>query len=800
MNGEQVLVPVVYLAQANGRLGPNGALIAGNDVSLIAGKDLTNVGTLKASNNLSAKAAGDLTNSGLIQAGGSLDLLAGNTIVNKAGGIIAGRDVSATAINGDVINERTLTTHQSSAGTKTEQRGFADSAARIEAANDLAISAGRDISNTGGVLQSGRDLALRAGRDVNVDATQVNNSLYLDSNRNSSDITQLGARATAGRDLSIQAGRDVSLVASQLEAKRDVAVAAGENLLVSAAADESHLYAKTKKVTAQEDHVSQVSTTITSGGNLDLSAGQDMTVTASNLTAANEAYLVAGGKLNLLAAQDSDYSLYDMKKKGGFGSKKTQRDEVTDVTNVGSQVKAGGDITLASGGDQTYQGARLETAKDLTIDSGGAVTFEAVKDLHQESHEKSSNSAVWNSMSGKGRTDETVRQTEMAVQGELMIQAAQRITVDVKEVNQQSVHQTIDAMVAVNPDLAWLKDAEARGDVDWRQVKEVHDSYKYSHSGLGGAAQLVIAIIIAYFTAGAASGLVAGAASSAGASVTAGSAWAASTAATATTAGAAAGWANAAASAVLVGMASNAGIGFINNGGDLGLTLKQVVSKDALKGYAVSGITAGLTAGLYDEWTSTQTGQSAVEGAAKTSSTSNALSNTAAVTAKNGLSTWSGIGQFAASQTLQNSTSALLNKALGQKGSLGDALQQSLVNTFVAAGFNLVGDIGRDYGFDDGKAAKIGLHALMGGLAAEAMGGDFKTGALAAGVNEAIVKSLSDAYSGMAPEDKKRLLVMNSQLIGVLSASLQGGDQKSVEVASAVNASATQYNFLRLCT
>ncbi|WP_404944474.1 beta strand repeat-containing protein, partial [Pseudomonas viridiflava] len=52
VNGEKVLVPVLYLAQADNRLGPTGALIAGNDVSLIAGQNLDNVGTLRAANNL----------------------------------------------------------------------------------------------------------------------------------------------------------------------------------------------------------------------------------------------------------------------------------------------------------------------------------------------------------------------------------------------------------------------------------------------------------------------------------------------------------------------------------------------------------------------------------------------------------------------------------------------------------------------------------------------------------------------------------------------------------------------------
>jgi filamentous hemagglutinin len=51
VNGEKVLVPVLYLANANQRLAANGALIQGKDVSLIAGKDLANSGTLRATEN-----------------------------------------------------------------------------------------------------------------------------------------------------------------------------------------------------------------------------------------------------------------------------------------------------------------------------------------------------------------------------------------------------------------------------------------------------------------------------------------------------------------------------------------------------------------------------------------------------------------------------------------------------------------------------------------------------------------------------------------------------------------------------
>ncbi|EPN14172.1 filamentous hemagglutinin family protein, partial [Pseudomonas syringae pv. actinidiae ICMP 19100] len=38
-----------------------------------------------------------MVNTGLIEAGNLLDLLAGNDLINTAGGIIKGRDVSLTA-------------------------------------------------------------------------------------------------------------------------------------------------------------------------------------------------------------------------------------------------------------------------------------------------------------------------------------------------------------------------------------------------------------------------------------------------------------------------------------------------------------------------------------------------------------------------------------------------------------------------------------------------------------------------------------------------------------------------------
>jgi filamentous hemagglutinin len=751
VNGETVLVPVLYLAQADGRLAPNGALIAGKDVTLIAGQNLDNVGTLKATNNLSATAGNDLVNSGLISAGNRLDLLAGNDVTNKAGGIIAGRDVTVTAIGGDVTNERSVTSLDSDVRGQLHKE-YADNAARIEAANDLSVSAGRDINNIGSTLQAGRDMTLNAGRDVNTAATQLTDSLVLNSKHTSSDITQIGSTVSAGRDLSVQAGRDINAIASQIDAKRDIAMAATEDVTISSAADEEHSYSKSKKVKKQEDHVSQVQTEITAGGSVAVSAGQNLAVTSSRIAANDEAYLAAGNKLEVLAAQDNDYSLYDMKKKGSFGSKKTKHDEVTQVTNVSSEISAGGNLVLVSGGDQTYQVAKLNSGKDLTINSGGAVNFEGVKDLHQENHSKSNTSLAWNSMSGKGKTDETLRQSELIAKGGVAIDAVDGLHIEVKQVNQQTVSQAIDAMVKADPDLAWLKDAEKRGDVDWKLIKETHDAYKYSNSSLGQGAMLAIIIIVTVLTAGAASGAVGAMASAqAGTTMAAATAGTAATATAAATAGTAAGLGNIMATAALTSMASTAAVSVINNKGNLGATVKDITSSQSIKGYLTSAAMAGVMPG-YDP-----------------ASLGFNLSSAQVV-------------------LMKSASDAFVNTVINggnYSENLGNALVGQASNIGMAMGFKMIGDwaLGK---YAEGSPQKVMAHALVGGLLAEATGGDFKTGAAAAGANEALINVLSSMVGG-----DKSLEVMASKLTGLVAAAAVGGDvAKGAEIAQY----ATTYN------
>ncbi|KAB2516433.1 hypothetical protein F8N49_26570, partial [Pseudomonas sp. GXM4] len=353
------------------------------------------------------------------------------------------------------------------------------------------------------------------------------------------------------------------------------------------------------------------------------------------------------------------------------------------------------------------------------------------KDLHDESHTKTNNNAAWVSAKGRGNTDETLRQTQMIAKGNIVLKAVDGLKIDIKDVSQESVSQTIDAMVKADPQLAWLKDAEARGDVDWRRVKEIHESFKYENSGVGPAAQIAIAIMMSFVMGPAGLGLVGGGF---------GGAFATTLATT--------------------GVTST-----ISNKGNLGAAFKETFSADSLKNAAIAGFTAGMLDYADANWF-TAGGSKAASILTSSNFTDVAIRTAGRAFISSGISTTIGGGSFA-----DNFGSALL----GEAGSVA-----------MATGFNFVGD--QTIKFPEGGVVKVVAHALMGGLISEVTGGDFATGAAAAGLNEAAMNTLVKFAAG-----NDQLQVMLSQLTGVLAAALVDGNS---QLGASIAGSATTYNYL----
>jgi filamentous hemagglutinin len=406
VNGQKVLVPVLYLAQANDRLAPGGALIQGQDVALISGSNLNNSGTLRASKNLSAT-ANNIGNSGLMQAGERLALLATDSIRNARGGLIAGKDVTAIALTGDISNERTITQEARSGRNFSQLTSVVDKAAGFEASNNLSLSAGRDIQNIGGSLKAGGNADLSAGQDLIIASAEAENGQMRKDKRHfwsSASTTQYGSDVQVGGDLAAEAGRDLAVIASKVKAGGDVDLLAERDVMIGAAANQSsseyrYNRGSKKKINQENTTVRQQMAEIEAGGDLLVIADNDLTLSASKLKAGDEAYLYAGSNLSLLTEANQDYSFYSKstKKSGSFGrsSKKSVLSESESITSVGSSVTANSAV-LTAGKDLRVIGSSVEaSAGDVSLSAANDILIGHALDSTATRQASSSSKSSW---------------------------------------------------------------------------------------------------------------------------------------------------------------------------------------------------------------------------------------------------------------------------------------------------------------------------------------------------------------------------------------------------------------------
>ncbi len=113
----------------------------------------------------------------------------------------------------------------------------------------------------------------------------------------------------------------------------------------------------------------------------------------------------------------------------------------------------------------------------------------------------------------------------------------------------------------------------------------------------------------------------------------------------------------------------------------------------------------------------------------------------------------------------------------------GGSLKDNLGSALVSQGFDLAAAVGNnnvgDLDLSPGSAEKIFLHAMLGGALAAARGGDFKTGAIAAGAAEGLTAAAADGMgkyldTRFVTDDQFR--VATAQIIGIAAGSLVGGD------------------------
>ncbi len=371
VEGQQVLVPVVYLAQRSETRDTGAVIAAGRNATLTA-TDLANTG-------------------GQLVAGQALDVVAANNLSNDSG-VIRAQDIALSAGNDLRIGTAT-TAVELYAGQTYTHTGQAGSVS----GQTLTLTAGRDLTLAGANVTA--DTArLAAGRDLVIGSQALNTEQHLTGQGNRGQSTfersvvdQRGSAINVTGNLALAAERDLAIVGSRIEAGGNLAAVAGNTLAVTNARNtDSGTYSAHSNTVADERQWQKDSgqaASINAGKNLNLAA-DSLLIEGSRVKSGGDSTLTAHN-LALIATHDTETrqeSYSNQGKRGGQqASLALQSDSAT-----GSIVQAGGKLNLQSTGNATVEGSALAAGGHLALDIAGNLSLTAAQSRRQADLQRSS--------------------------------------------------------------------------------------------------------------------------------------------------------------------------------------------------------------------------------------------------------------------------------------------------------------------------------------------------------------------------------------------------------------------------
>ena len=414
--------------------------IASENLAVKAEKNITNSGTMRAKADALLQAE-NITNeatvskkqykelnqkkleaTGSISAGQNLTLEAGKNITNKGANLTAGKDLTLNANDVDIVtvaNEKHVAVAYGSSSAEIHDVQHQQSALSGE---NIRLNTKKDISIAGGVLSAKNDVALNAKGDVNINAvkdlyseeSEVGNrgGSYYNHNKQVDEAVK-GTTIAAKNDISIASGKDINIKGSNVASEAGKADLAAENNINIANATEYHecLHEEHNKVsgllsskTTDIYDYSRQNTVVgsnVSAGEIAISSKKDTNLTGSNVVADNDVSVKTGGNLNIGSAEQTSESEYikSVKKSGilsggGLGftiGKEKQKDQYANqnTEQVGSTVgSVKGNVNLDADKAANVKGSTVVAGKDINI-TGENVKIENSDSIYnaQEKHE-----------------------------------------------------------------------------------------------------------------------------------------------------------------------------------------------------------------------------------------------------------------------------------------------------------------------------------------------------------------------------------------------------------------------------
>ncbi|MGF6481012.1 hemagglutinin repeat-containing protein [Paraburkholderia sp. JPY419] len=397
VNGQQVLVPVVYLAKAS-QQDMNGPLIAATDIDLQNTQTFTNSGTVQAGNTLSIQGQQIGNAFGKLQSGGLMSLATTGNVDLTSATVNAG-SLALNAGGNLILNTAVNTVDQVSATGATRTTTALGPIANLNVKGDAAIVTGGNLEQNGGNLNVGGNLGMAVGGNYEIGSVQTgehkvvagaNGVSDTDFNQTTGSSINVGGVSQIGVGGNLTAtGADINLggggtVAANGEVTLQAAKATSTVDSSSSGSDSHVSYSASQHTSAD----TLTGTTLRAGDSLTVASGHDLNLIGSAISLdQGTATLAAANNVNIGAATATyvDNSQEQHSHSNIVSGKEVASSSHTTATlSQGSLVSADA-VTIASGNDINVKGSTIVGTNDVALSAVHDVNITTSQDTMQSS-------------------------------------------------------------------------------------------------------------------------------------------------------------------------------------------------------------------------------------------------------------------------------------------------------------------------------------------------------------------------------------------------------------------------------
>ncbi|MEX3977767.1 hemagglutinin repeat-containing protein [Paraburkholderia sp. EG287A] len=397
VDGQSVLVPVVYLAKAS-QQNMDGPLIAATDIDLKNAQTFTNSGTVQAANSMQIdgqsinNAFGALTSGGLmaLATAGNVDLTsakvnAGSLVLNAGGNVI--------------LDAATKTLNQVSATGATRVSTTTGPVASLNVAGDAAIITGGNFEQHGANLDIGGNLGMAVGGNYDIGTVQTGEHKVVErangvSDTNINSVT--GSTVNVGGVSVIGVGGDLTASGANLNLGGGGTIAAKGDVTLDAAKATSTIDSNSSgsdghgsySESSHRSHDALTATTLNAGDSLAVVSGKNIDINGSsvNLDKGTLA-LAATGDVNIGAATEThiDSSQEQHSHSNVVSGKEVASSHDTTVTRSQGSTISADSVSISGGHDISVNGSTVVGTNDVALAAAHDVNIGTTQDTMQSS-------------------------------------------------------------------------------------------------------------------------------------------------------------------------------------------------------------------------------------------------------------------------------------------------------------------------------------------------------------------------------------------------------------------------------